>query len=143
MKAICKTAVIVLSLCNFFVSADVEGQTKPELVAQSQSTSSSVSKPPTVSVKEGKGHLLNRVDVPYPPIARAAHVAGTVVVGAEINENGDVTEVVALGGPEMLRSAALDAVKQYKYRPFLIHGTPATVRTAVQVTFYPEHMKSN
>lgn len=75
------------------------------------------------------------VKAPQPPIATAAHVTGEVVVGAEINTSGDVTQVVVLSGPEMLRYAAVEAVKQYKYRPFVVNGETTTVRTAVQVIF--------
>ena len=99
------------------------------------------SRPPTVSVKESKEHLVTRVDATYPPIAMAAHVSGVAVIGAEIDAAGNVTTVVPLSGPAMLRAAAADAVKQNKYRPFLVNGAPVVVRTAVQVTFVPGHTK--
>ena len=132
--------VVVLAVGSQIFLRCAESQTTQESMGQG---ASSGSRPPTVSAKEGKEHLIKPVYAPYPPIARAAHVSGTVVVGAEIDTNGDVTQVVVLGGPHMLESAAVDAVKQYKYRPFLINGTPAVVRTAVQVTFSPGHMRSN
>lgn len=106
-------------------------------------TAPPTNRPPTVSVKEAHDHLIHRVDVPFPAMATAAHVFGTVVVGAEIDAEGEVTQVVALGGPEMLRAAALEGVRQYTYRPFLINGVPSVVRTAVQVLFQPYHTKSN
>ena len=95
------------------------------------------SRPPTVSVKEGVDHLVKKVNVRTPAIALAAHVSGAVVIGAEIDVTGKVTQVVSISGPEMLRSAAVEAVKQYTYRPFVLDGIPAVVRTAVQVRFNP------
>ena len=101
------------------------------------------SRPPTVSVKEGVERLVKQVKVRPPAIAMAAHVSGTVVVGAEIDATGKVTQVLVLSGPEMLRTAALEAVRQYSYRPFVIDGTPAAVRTAVQVQFNPGAVSSS
>src|SRR5690242_1084075 len=84
-------------------------------------------RPPTVSMKEGKAHLVKHVAAVYPAIANAAHVAGDVVLGVEIDAEGNVTQVVALSGPEMLRGVAADAATQYKYRPFMVDGAPAVV----------------
>lgn len=118
------------------------GQQAPESTGASTTAQVPSPRPPTVSVKTSKDHLLKQVDAPYPPIAAAAHVVGTVVVGAEIDAIGNVREVVVLSGPEMLRAAAVDAVKQYKYRPFEVDGKPAAVRTAVQVEFRSGRAKS-
>jgi len=105
--------------------------------------SSAVVRPPTVNDKLAKEHLIKRVDAPYPPMATAAHVSGVIVLAVEIDANGAVTVLAVLSGPEMLRSAAVNAVKQYSYKPFLIDGVPSTVRTAVQVKFESFHSKSS
>ncbi|MBS1816249.1 MAG: energy transducer TonB [Acidobacteria bacterium] len=111
--------------------------------SQAAAPSGAVEKrPPTVSMKEGKAHLVKHVAAVYPAIANLAHVAGDVVLGVQIDAEGNVTQVVVLSGPEMLRAAAVDAVKQYKYRPFMVDGAPAVVRTAVQVKFALMHPKS-
>jgi TonB family protein len=99
--------------------------------------------PTSVDDKLAKEHLIKRVDAPYPPMATAAHVSGVVVLRVEIDTTGAVTKLVVISGPEMLRSAAVNAVKQYSYKPFLIEGVPSTVRTAVQVKFEPFHSKSS
>jgi len=96
-----------------------------------------------VNDKLAKEHLIKRVDAPYPPMATAAHVSGVIVLAVEIDANGAVTVLAVLSGPEMLRSAAVNAVKQYSYKPFLIDGVPSTVRTAVQVKFESFHSKSS
>jgi len=129
-------ALVLLSTPSLVTRAQENTQ------SQQPSTSQKASRPPTVSVKEGKEHLVTRVAAIYPPIATAAHVEGVAVFGVEIDAQGNVTTVVPLGGPEMLRASAAAAVKQYKYRPFLIDGAPAFVRTAVQVKFVFGHSKS-
>jgi TonB family protein len=71
----------------------------------------------------------------YPPIARAAHVEGTVVLRALISKSGDVEDVQVISGPPMLTAAAMDAVKQWKYRPYLLNGMPEVVQTTINVNF--------
>ena len=137
MRAACVWAWVAFSP----VLGSAWGQSVPS--TGSSTTVSEPSRPPTVSVKEGKDHLVKRVDARTSPIALAAHVSGTVVIGAEIDATGRVTQVVALSGPELLRASAVDAVKQYEFRPFLIDGVPAVVRTAIQVRFDPGHTKSS
>ena len=93
----------------------------------------SVPLPPTVSMTEARRHLAKRVRVLWPPTTSVAHVHGTVLLLAEVDAVGDVTQSSALAGPQMLRPAAIEAVKRYKYRPFFIHGRPTVVRIRVAV----------
>jgi TonB family protein len=88
-------------------------------------------------VMEGEGtrHLLPHAEPLYPPIAKAAHVQGSVLLHADVDEKGAVTKVEVIGGPPMLRGAATDAVKQWKYKPFEVDGKPAAVRVVVSVPF--------
>ncbi len=122
-------AIVLLSTLSLTTGAQENTQSQQSPAAQTDT------RPPTVSVKEGKEHLVTRVGAIYPAIATAAHVSGIAVIGAEIDVTGNVTVVVPVGGPEMLRASAAAAVKRYKYRPFLVNGVPTTVRTAVQVKF--------
>jgi protein TonB len=71
----------------------------------------------------------------YPPLARQAHVWGTVVVNAVIDEHGNVVQARALSGHPLLISAALKAVLQWKYEPTLLSGTPVAVEMEVTVHF--------
>lgn len=71
----------------------------------------------------------------YPPIARAAHVQGMVVLAATIAKNGDVTHLEVISGPPMLQQAALDAVKTWKYKPYTNNGEPIEVETQLKVAF--------
>jgi TonB family protein len=71
----------------------------------------------------------------YPPIARAAHVSGTVVLHALLSKEGRVESLQAISGPNMLEGAAMDAVRQWQYRPYLLNGEPVEVDTTILVNF--------
>jgi len=71
----------------------------------------------------------------YPPAAKAADIEGTVVIFAQINKSGRINLAWAVSGPEPLRQAALDAVKAWVYRPYLIEGSPFGFRTLIKVKF--------
>jgi periplasmic protein TonB len=71
----------------------------------------------------------------YPPKAKAAGIEGTVVVLAQINKSGRVDLLRVVSGPELLRQAALDAVRSWVYRPHLIDGSPTGFRTEIKVRF--------
>lgn len=82
-----------------------------------------------------QGLLIRRVAPVYPPLARAARVQGTVVLNVIINKSGDVSDVKLLSGHPMLAPAAIDAVNQWKYRPYEKDGEPVEIQTTVQVNF--------
>jgi protein TonB len=90
-----------------------------------------------VSISEGVavGLVIQKTAPVYPPLARAAHVSGTVVIQATISKNGAVGNLRVVSGPAMLRQAALDAVKNWRFRPYLLDGEPVEVNTAMNVTF--------
>jgi protein TonB len=71
----------------------------------------------------------------YPALARAARVEGTVVLEATISKSGSIENLRVVSGPAMLRQAALDAVSQWRYRPYLLNGEPVAVETTVNVVF--------
>ncbi len=82
-----------------------------------------------------EGLLINRVQPDYPPIAMAARVQGTVVLRATIGKDGHITNLHVISGPAMLQQAALDAVKQWVYKPYLFLGQPVEIQTTVNVIF--------
>ena len=71
----------------------------------------------------------------YPPIAKAARVSGTVVLQATISKTGTIENLHVVSGPAMLQQAALDAVKSWRYRPYLLNSEPVEVETTVNVIF--------
>jgi protein TonB len=72
---------------------------------------------------------------PYPEVARAAHVQGDVVLDCTISNEGRVVDVKVLSGPILLQAAAVDAVRQWLYRPTLLNGVPVPVVMTVTVRF--------
>lgn len=71
----------------------------------------------------------------YPAEAKKAHISGTVVLDAIIGTDGTVKELKVVSGPDQLQQAALDAVKNWRYRPYLLNGQPVEVRTIVNIIF--------
>jgi TonB family protein len=71
----------------------------------------------------------------YPEAARQAGVQGTVVLDAVVNAEGRVTQVRLVSGPEVLSLAAIDAVRWWRYEPYLVNGQPTTVETSIIVNF--------
>lgn len=79
--------------------------------------------------------IVNRVMPEYPAIARTAHVSGTIVLHAIIAKDGTVQELVYVSGPPLLLKAAMDAVRQWRYRPTMLNGDPVEVETTIDVVF--------
>jgi protein TonB len=71
----------------------------------------------------------------YPPIARSAHVEGTVMLEAIINEAGIVEHVKVLRSVALLDQAAIEAVRQWRYTPTLLNGTPVSVLMTITIRF--------
>lgn len=81
------------------------------------------------------GMLLAPIQPIYPAIARSARVQGTVVVEAIITRTGTIESLKVISGPEMLRGAAVDAIRSARYRPFTLNGQPTDVETTITVNF--------
>lgn len=96
-----------------------------------------VSLPERVRVTQGvsTGLLINKVSPSYPQLARQARIQGTVVLQALIDKNGDVRDLSLVSGHPMLAPAAIEAVKQWKYKPYLLEGQPVAVETQIVVNF--------
>ncbi|ADW69500.1 energy transducer TonB [Granulicella tundricola] len=82
------------------------------------------------------GMLLTPIHPTYPPIARAAHQEGTVVLTATIDKTGKIVGLQVTSGPAMLRSSALEAVSAAHYKPYLLNGDPTEVETTISVIFH-------
>jgi periplasmic protein TonB len=82
-----------------------------------------------------KGMLVSKVNPEYPREARRGHIFGTVVMHAIISKTGDVENLTVLSGQEELRQASIDAVRQWKYKPYLLNGQPTEVDTTITVNF--------
>jgi len=84
---------------------------------------------------EAAKQLIDRVPPEYPARARAAHVQGTVSLLVSIGKDGSVTGVKEISGPPELSSAAVAAVKQWRYRPIISRGEPQEASTVVDIPF--------
>jgi protein TonB len=93
--------------------------------------------PAPISLSSGvtAGLLLAPIQPEYPVIARASHTEGTVVIEAIISRVGRIESARVLSGPAMLQPAALAAVRQARYRPFLLNGQPTEVQTTITIKF--------
>jgi TonB family protein len=79
--------------------------------------------------------IVNKVPPVYPPLAKAAGVSGVVRLSAVLGKDGAVQELHVLEGPPVLIPAAVDAVKQWVYRPTLLNGQPVEVETTIDINF--------
>jgi len=81
--------------------------------------------------------LDHKVDPEYPADAKEKHIEGAVVLNVDVDREGNVGRVELVSGHPMLAPAAMDAVLQWKYRPFVLNGEAVAVETTVQVQFAP------
>jgi len=80
-------------------------------------------------------NLIHQVNPIYPPLAVKAHAQGVVVLAAVISKEGTVQSLRVISGHPLLSQAALDAVKQWLYRPTTLNGDAVEVETTITVTF--------
>ena len=71
----------------------------------------------------------------YPAIAKAARIQGIVVLQATISKSGSIQNLRVISGPPMLQQAAMDAVRSWRYKPYLLNGEPVEVETTINVVF--------
>ena len=87
--------------------------------------------PPSVALA-----LLTEKRLPvYPPIAKEARVSGTVDLQATISKAGDIEDLEFVSGPVMLRQAAIDAVRTWRFRPYKLNSQPIEVQTTISIVF--------
>jgi len=82
-----------------------------------------------------EGNLVHRVQPEYPALARTARVQGAVVLHAVISKQGTIERLEVISGPPALVGAAVDAVRQWRYRPYYLNDEPVEVDTQVTVNF--------
>lgn len=82
-----------------------------------------------------EGNLIHKVEPQYPAIAKQLHIEGTVIVRAIISREGVITRAQAERGQAFLAKAALEAVRQWRYRPYYLNNQPIEVETEITVNF--------
>jgi len=82
-----------------------------------------------------EGDLIRKVQPTYPPTARTARIQGPVVLQAVISKQGTIENLKVVTGHPLLAPAAIDAVRQWRYRPYILNNDPVEVETQITVNF--------
>jgi periplasmic protein TonB len=82
-----------------------------------------------------EGNLIRKVQPVYPALARSARIQGVVVLEATISKQGGIENLRLLSGHPMLAPSAIDAVRQWRYKPYILNGEPVEVETQITVNF--------
>jgi TonB family protein len=93
------------------------------------------SKPVIIPADVADGILIHKVNPEYPAKAKKARISGIVILKATISKTGEILDLHAECGPEILQEPSLQAVREWKYRPYLLRGEPVEVQTTIKVTF--------
>lgn len=121
----------------------LEGEPAVEILTRSESTTPAT-EPPIRAVPRklrissgvAESNLLHKVEPEYPREAEIAHVQGDVVIRCLISRQGDIAEAQVISGHPLLTQSALDAVKQWKYKPYALNGEPVEVQTTITIRFH-------
>lgn len=105
------------------------------LVPPASAPRPSVTGPLRVSQGVAQGFLVHQVKPVYPPLARQARIQGSVLLRAIIGKDGGIENLQLVSGHPMLAPAAIEAVRQWRYRPYTLNGEPVEVETEITVNF--------
>lgn len=139
MKTAARRPALLFALGGLFAGLGLEAQQSQSesAPAAEQANRAAPPKPMRSRVSPGvaAGRLRKRVAPEYPQKARDNRIQGTVVLKARISTEGDVAELWVVSGDPALAAAAIEAVKQWKYKPFSLNGQPVEIETTIQVNF--------
>jgi periplasmic protein TonB len=128
------TALIVTAIATGLAEARAQDQSN-QTAAPKDEAPQELPKRVRVSGGVSSGLILKKVNPVYPKKARKKHIQGTVILHAIISKEGDLEDLTLISGDPLLAQAALDAAKQWKYRPYLLQGHPVEVDTQIQMNF--------
>jgi TonB family protein len=116
------------------------GSADKEIAGIANSVAATVPRPSaagTLKISQGVtlGLLIKKISPAYPQSAKQMHIQGAVELQANISKDGNVTNVKAIKGDAVLGRAAVDAVKQWKYKPYTLNGEPVEIQTQITVIF--------
>jgi protein TonB len=132
---------LALLLCFAFCQASGLAAGRSQDQANPPAAPSETAQPPKlpqrVRVSQGvsTGLIVKKVQPKYPPKARQNGIQGTVVLRALIGKEGDIVDLSVVSGDPLLVKSAVKAVKQWKYKPYLLQGNPVEVDTEILVNF--------
>jgi TonB family protein len=125
-------AALALATCG---SALALGMHANAASGGSDSNANKAPKQLTVSADEMQHNILTKAVPVYPPAAKKARIQGKVVIDAVIGTDGTVENLRVLSGPQELQQSALDAVRQWTYKPYLLNGDPIEVETTINIVY--------
>ena len=117
------------------IAAAGNGEALPNLTDSQSNAPTPVLQTLNVSQGVSQGLLLKKVQPAYPANALRLRLEGAVQLMATISKNGEISAVKVLSGEPQLARAAADAVKQWKYKPYLLNGAPVEIQTQVTLNF--------
>jgi TonB family protein len=138
MRAVCRVALVTacaalgLATCGSALALGMQGD---QAAPVNGSSPSKAPKQLTVSADKMSGNILTKAVPTYPPDAKKAKIQGKVVLSVVISKNGNVENIRVLSGPPELQQSAIDAVRQWTYKPYLLNGDPVEVKTTVNVIY--------
>ncbi len=134
MKAWCVFSSVVLLAC---AACAQDGSQPQQIDATGSASNATESQPNRVHVEHevSQGLLIHKVRPVYPKKAIKHHIQGTVVLHALIGKDGIIRDLQVVSGPTELTQAALDAVRQWRYKPYLLDGELVEVDTTINVNF--------
>jgi TonB family protein len=108
----------------------------PRAKSGSVIAASAAANPPLeISPSIANGYLVSRIEPDYPEQARAQHIQGPVVMDAVVDQNGIVKDLKTISGDPVLITAASDAVRRWRFKPFFRNGQPSEFQTRITVDF--------
>ena len=130
---------VAVAACFVVVAAAATSALALRMAVDSQTaadkTSSKKTVPLSIPSDQMAASIVSKVTPKYPPEAKRARIQGTVVLHAVIGKTGDVMHLDVVSGPNELQQSSLDAVKQWRYKPYLLNGAPIGVKTTINVTY--------
>lgn len=116
---------------------DVNEPPPPTAATQTEAAAKAEADAKVVRVKGAvvAGNRISGENSTYPPEAREKHVSGIVILRAVISKTGQVEKLAVVSGPEMFQASAIDAVRTWKYKPFLLNGNPTAVETTININY--------
>jgi len=133
-----RLALVELIALSVFFAGRALAETQPPSPASRPAASAT--RRVQVDASTASALIVQKAPLKYPDAARNAGIQGTVVLRVVIDYSGDVKELTVLSGDPVLAQAAADAVKQWKYKPYLVDGAPTEMETQVSINF---HLKAS
>lgn len=124
-----------------FAAAEIDGSDNSKAIGavfgSSKLPKVQVASPQVINVPSAValGMVIHKTQPVYPLIAKTAQVSGTIVLAVTISKTGSVENVSVVSGPAMLRMSAVDAVRTWRFKPYVLANQPAAIETTINVHF--------